>query len=185
MSKKQINVEELITKATKEAAKEAVNELRNSNMIKNGMSYFRRVELLLINYNNLKNAIKQKEEDIEFIEKNGLPQRSGSIVIYQTGGGNISGQERYTQMIEQYKIENIETERAINKIDNALSTIKKDKYYDIIVFKYLVNEEERMTDEQIAEKFNKDQSTISRNKNRLINILKATLFPKSSTELLL
>ncbi|KZL94355.1 hypothetical protein [Clostridium magnum] len=176
-----VNVDELINKAAKEAAKETLQELKNSNYIKNNLSYFRKVELILLNYKMLKDAVNQKDEDIEYIEKHGLPQKSGSIVIYQTGGGNMSSQERYIQLIEKYKLEKLETEREIRRIDNALDKVKKDKYYKIIEFKYL-NSEDHVTDDQIAEELSVDQSTITRNRKRLINSLKTILFPESIKE---
>lgn len=45
-------------------------------------------------------------------------------------------------------------------------------YYDIIQLKYF----DKLSGEQIAEKLDIDASTVSRNKNRLINTLKINLF---------
>lgn len=176
-----INVEEIISRTAKEAAKEAIQEFKNNKMLRNDISYFRKVELLLLNYKNLKDAVEQKEEDILYIEQNGLPKKSGSIVVYQTRGGNISGQDRYMELIEKYKLEKLETEREINKIENALEKIKDDKYYNILKYKYL--NKTKLTDEEVAEKFEKDQSTITRNRKRLINTMKTILFPESIKEL--
>ncbi|HAR84567.1 MAG TPA: hypothetical protein DCR69_02460, partial [Clostridium sp.] len=77
MGNKTVNIEDAIEKTAKETAKEVIQELRNSKMIKNEMSYFKKVELLLYNYNNLKDALKQKDEDIKYIKDHGLPQKSG------------------------------------------------------------------------------------------------------------
>lgn len=60
-----INISEIL----KEAAKETLDEFKKNNYIKSGISYFRRVELLLLSYNKLKSAVKQKDEDIEYIKK--------------------------------------------------------------------------------------------------------------------
>lgn len=182
IEKKQINIDETISKAAKEAAKELLSELKAKKYIKNEISYFRKVEILLYQYNNLKTAIKQKEEDIKYIKEHGLPEKSKSIVMYQTSGGNISSEERYMQLIEKYNLEKIETEREVKRIDNALSKIKKDKYYKIVELKYL-NSDKDMTDEEIAEVLDKDQSTVSRNRKRLINKIKTILFPESIKEL--
>lgn len=161
-------------------AEEVINSLKDRRMIKNEMSYYKRVELLLYNYENLKEAVKQKEDDIRYIQEHGLPEKSGSVVIYQTSGGGISGQERYMQIVEKYKMEKEETLRDIKRIDNALNKIKKDKYYPIIEFKYLTGEEaDTNTDERLAEKLNKERSTITRNRKRLMNKLITILFPES------
>ena len=48
----------------------------------------------------------------------------------------------------------------------------EDEYYEIIRLKYF----EKKKGEEIAEYFDVETSTISRNKNRLINVLKIYLF---------
>lgn len=78
-----VNVNKTIEKTAIETAKAIVAELRVQNMIKKELSYYKKVELLLYNYENLKDAIKQKDEEIRHIERYGLPQASGSIVVYQ------------------------------------------------------------------------------------------------------
>ena len=56
--------------------------------------------------------------------------------------------------------------RVINKFSN-------DKYYKIITYKYL----DGLTLDEIAEQMHTNVSTISRNKNRLINEIRIALFP--------
>ncbi|MDG5852474.1 hypothetical protein [Clostridium beijerinckii] len=178
-----MNVNKTIEKTAMETAKAIVAELRVQNMIKKELSYYKKVELLLYNYENLKDAIKQKDEEIRHIERYGLPQASGSIVVYQTSGGGISPEERYLQLIDKYKVEKIETQRDLTRIENALDKIREDKYFDIIQFKYLNLQKDKLeTDERIAEKLDKDQSTVTRNRKRLMNKLITILFPESIRE---
>jgi hypothetical protein len=181
---KELSTEQLINRAAKKSANEAakviMEELKSKNLIKSEMSYYKRVEILLYNYENLKEAVKQKEEDIRDIEVNGLPNKSKSIVVYSSSSGGISAGERYTQLIEKYKVEKTETERDLRRIENALDKIKVDKYYKIIELKYLSKEEDKIgTDENLAEKLEKDRSTITRNRKRLMNKLITVLFPNS------
>lgn len=182
---KEININKIIKDTAKQTAKETIEEFKNSRMIKREISYYRKIELLLYNYNNLKEAIKQKDEDIEHIKIHGLPQKSKSIVIYQTGGGSISGEDRYLQLIEKYGIEKLETERDLARIRNAINKIKEDKYFDIIQYKYLNEEAKRVaTDEALAEILKKDRTTICRNRSRLMNKLITILFPESIRDLI-
>jgi hypothetical protein len=175
-----INVTKAIEKTAKATAKEIIEELRNRNMIRRELSFYKRVELLLYNYENLKDAVKQKDEDIKHIEKYGLPQASGSIVVYQTSGGGISPEDRYLQLIDKYKAEKVETQRDLTRIENALNKIREDKYFDIIKYKYLNLQKDKLeTDEKIAERLEKDQSTVTRNRKRLMNKLITILFPES------
>ncbi len=64
------------------------------------------------------------------------------------------------------------TQKTIDIIDRALKSIEDDKYYDIIEDIFF-NDVKR---EEIAELYNVDVKTITRNKNRLINQLKVILF---------
>ncbi|MDB1959283.1 hypothetical protein PMY38_11795, partial [Clostridium tertium] len=81
--------------------------------------------------------------------------------------------------------EKMETERDLKRIDNALDKIRDDKYFGIIQYKYLNEDKEKITtDEELADKFNRDRKTITRNKKRLINKLMTILFPESISEVM-
>lgn len=64
------------------------------------------------------------------------------------------------------------TKKLCQKIEIAMKTIKNDYYYEIIALYYF----EGMTREEVAEHFNTSETTISRNKKRLIDALSAVLF---------
>ena len=172
-------IEKTIESKIIDIADKVIEKLNNSNKIKIEMPYYKRVELLLYNYENLKEAVKQKEEAIEELDIYGLPEKSKSIVMYSSVGGNTQA-DRYAELKEKYRIEKIETERTLKRIDNALNKIRNDKYFDIIQYKYLNEDEDKVkTDEELANKFNKERRTILKNRNRLINKLVTILFPES------
>ncbi|MDB1956881.1 hypothetical protein PMY09_18055 [Clostridium tertium] len=177
-------IEKTIDSKSIDIADKVIEKLNNSNKIKIEMPYYKRVELLLYNYENLKEAVKQKEEAIAELDKYGLPERSKSIVMYSSAGGS-SQADRYSELKEKYKIEKMETERDLKRIDNALDKIRDDKYFGIIQYKYLNEDKEKITtDEELADKFNRDRKTITRNKKRLINKLMTILFPESISEVM-
>lgn len=64
------------------------------------------------------------------------------------------------------------TVKLVAKIEDALKDIENDIYYDVIPMFYFHNE----TREYIAERFGCTETTISRNKTRLLNQLKLKLF---------
>lgn len=64
------------------------------------------------------------------------------------------------------------TIKLVAKIEDALKDIEDDIYYDIIPMFYFHNE----TREYIAERFGCTETTVSRNKTRLLNQLKLKLF---------
>ena len=164
-----------IRKIIDETVEKTIAQLKNKNMIKESNNY-KKTELMLYNYKNFLDAVKQKEEDIEYIKKNGLPGKSQSIVI-NSGCGCNSTQDKYMALIEKYELEKKEIERNITRINNALLKLNKDKYYKIIELKYLSKENERiLSDEELASILLKDRTTISRNRKRLINRLSHILF---------
>lgn len=171
-----------INKTSERTAKEIVEELKKQRLLKNNISFYKKTEILLYNYETLKKAVEQKDEDIKYIQEYGLPERSKSIVFYSTSSGSISAEDRYLELIERYQLEKAETERDITRIENALDKVRDDKYFKIIELKYL--DQAAKTDEEIAEMLGKDQSTITRNRNRLINSIKTILFPESIKEFL-
>lgn len=64
------------------------------------------------------------------------------------------------------------TIKLVVKIEDALKDIEDDIYYDVIPMFYFHNE----TREYIAERFGCTETTVSRNKTRLLNQLKLKLF---------
>lgn len=174
------SINEAIGKHVDTIADKVMEKLNKSNKVKREMSYYRKVEILLYNYSNLKDAIEDKVQAIEDLKNYGLQEKSKSIVSYSSGSRMTEG-DRYTELVDKYNFEKIETERELKRIDNALDRIRGDKYYKIIELKYLSNEEKEIgTDEKLAEKIGRDQSTITRNRKRLMNKLVTILFPELS-----
>ena len=185
--KKEIDMQKInkiIKKTSEEVVNRTMEELNKRNMIKDRIPYHERVIKILCKYDKLKESIKQKEEDIQYIKENGLPKKSCSIVIYSSSSG-LNEEDRYSQLLEKYEIERIETQRDIDRIERAINKIRDDKYFIVIELKYLMPEKDRLkSDEEIAEKLNKDRKTILNNRKRLIGCLVDILFPESVRELL-
>lgn len=64
------------------------------------------------------------------------------------------------------------TRELCRKIETALDTIRSDYYFEVISLYYF----EKYTREEVAVHFNTSETTISRNKSRLLNELAAVLF---------
>ena len=154
---------------------ELLIELKKKDFTKyNKQTAFQKTEQLLYNYMNFKQVIIDKQKHIDFIKENGIQKRSKSIVSY-SGNHQVdtrSDDEKTNEQIEALENSIMITKRYIEIIDAALSKLEDDNYYDLIRLRYF----EGKTREEIAEYFNVDVATVSRNKNRLINILKIHLF---------
>ncbi|MGO2118466.1 MAG: hypothetical protein ACTH29_05980 [Fusobacterium sp.] len=81
--------------------------------------------------------------------------------------------EKMKDKLNKLEIGTSVTEKCLFLIEEPLKTIKKDKYYTIIELLYF----EKKPAREIAEMLEVDESTISRNKRRLIKILRTQLVP--------
>lgn len=155
-------------------AREVVSELKKSNMLKeNKQTPFQKTETLLYNYNNFKQLIEDKYNQIKMIQEDGVPKKSSSITSITAGNFEVKCEmEKCEDMIHAITHSIKSTENFIKLIDDALNGISDDAYYDIIPMKYFAS----MRNESIADYYNVDVRTISRNKNRLINLLQIRLF---------
>lgn len=166
----------IIEQTAQAAAEKVVVEFQKKGLLKdNKQSAFQKTEILLYNYNNFKDAIKEKRLQIKEVKSHGLKQKSKSITSFSSGN-NFSNQKDHDEL-EEEKIMQLEssikiTKNLISVIDKALEKLHDDQYYEIIKLKYF----DKKKSEEIAEYFDIDISTVSRNKNRLINVLKIYLF---------
>lgn len=170
-----INDLKVIETTAQMTAKEVVSQLRKQGLLKNNRhSPFQKTETLLYNYNNFKNAINDKVEQINEIKQEGIRKKSNSITSFS---GSASYEVKSDADKADEKIESIEqtiqtTKNFIKIIDAAIEMLKDDPYYDLIQMKYF----EGKPREDIADYYEVDVSTISRNKNRLVNLLQIRLF---------
>lgn len=82
---------------------------------------------------------------------------------------------KYNGFKEAVKIDPVNTQitqKQIKVIDDALASLKDEYYIDVIKYIFFENK----TREQIAEIYNVEPRTITRNKNKLVNKLKTILF---------
>ena len=128
---------------------------------------------MLYNYKTIKETIPHRNTQIKSLKKYGLPKKSKSITVMSSEHVKLEENDLLDMTIKNIKKSIIKTQTVLNYIDNILSKFKNDPYYNIIELKYF----EKMTQEEIAEKLQKDVSTINRNKNRLVNEIKVYLMP--------
>ena len=165
----------IIEETAQTTAARVVSELKRQGLLKdNKQTPFQKTETLLYNYRNFQAAIDDKMLQIETIREEGIPKKSPSITSFS---GNPTYEIKSDADKADEKIEAIEnsiqtTKNFIRVIDNALAALQDDLYFEIIRMKYF----EGQTREDIAEYFEVDASTISRNRNRLVNLLQIRLF---------
>jgi DNA-directed RNA polymerase specialized sigma subunit len=148
-------------------------ELEKRGLIKQNDNTFKNVELLLYNYEAIKDSIKEREEQIKDLKTYGIKEKSSSITTIVENVQKQSKSELIDNAIESLQQHIFRTKVFIKYIDKIIKKLEKDEYYPIIKLKYFKGK----SIEEIAEILKKDSSTISRNKNRLINELKPLLLP--------
>lgn len=172
-------IKRIIIETREETASTLIRELERHKLIKPTKdNTFNKAEKLLYNYNNFKQAIDKKLEQIESIQVEGLAKRSKSIVIFSNNNNHqtLTDAERAEAKIEEIQASIEKLEGYIRMIDDALDNISNDKYFDIIKMKYF----DGLTHEDISFELDCDISTVARNKNRLIHTVKIYLFPDDS-----
>lgn len=171
-SKDNISIIELTAQAT---AEKVVIEFQKKGFLKdNKQSAYQKTEILLYNYNNFQDAVKEKRLQIKEVMSHGLKQKSKSITSFSSGNNFMN---KDAEEMEEEKIIQLEnsikiTKNLISLIDKSLEKLHDDPYYKIIGLRYF----EKMKIEDIAECLSVEKSTVSRNKSRLIGILKIYLF---------
>lgn len=166
----------LIDCTVKKAVEQCVCEMKRQNLVIEGkQSPFQKTETLLYNYNNFVSVIQEKEEQIAELRQFGMRKKSASITNFSGNTGLVevkSDSEKIDEKIEMIEFSISTTKNYIKVIDNAIASLKDDPYYELIDLWYF----KRYSREDIAEHFERDVRTVTRNKNRLINLLQIRLF---------
>lgn len=164
---------EVINETARVTAAEIIAGLKREKMVRTKRNAYQKIELLLYNYKDFKEIIKNKEEQIKNIAKNGLTKKSKDITSYSANNGE------YLNEIEknENEIENIEksirtTRQLIKLIDASLDKIREDPYFGVIQMFYI----DGISREDIAAHFGRDVRTIARRKKELVDVMKMDLF---------
>lgn len=144
-------------------------EQKEKRKMMSAQTIFRKTELLLKKYKSFKKRIGVLNQQLENV------QLRKCVTFGEIRVENKEYLSEY-EKIENKKIEIKKSigmyEAVISLIEQGLESIKDDKYYSIIEMRYL----DRVKIEEIAEKIGVDESTVKRNKNRLIDEISLVIF---------
>lgn len=157
----------------REIAKYTVDLLTKMNVLRKPNGTYKNTEALLYRYNDLKKSIKDREEEISEIEQYGLRGKSTSITKLPSSGSRNEDRDLEQEIIDGLTVDIKKTQLVVNRIDRIVKKYKHDKYGEIIKLKYF----EGKTQQEIADYFEKDPTTIWRQNQRIINEIKVYLFP--------
>lgn len=157
--------------------KSSASNLGNAQSNANSKSAYSKTEQLLYSYRGFKRIVAERMEEIEDIKQFGVPQTCGNIKERVQNGnlpqGIVLPEESVDITVHNILCSVEGTVQAIALIDKCMAAISHDPYYKILEMRYF----EGRTQEDIALEFKCDQSTIARNKSRLVKELAMQLFP--------
>lgn len=158
-----------------EVIKIVINELQERNLIRKVKDSYKNTEYLLNNFDLLNKSISDMKLQIEDLKTYGIRKSGKVAVVVSQNMVKVDEDTIIEQRINELKQAIHRTKTVINSINHILQDLKSDKYYQIIDLKYF----KKLSYEEIAEILECDVSTVSRNRNRLINLIKVRIFPNS------
>ena len=127
---------------------------------------------------NIKDLIDEvTTQTVVKLKKSGL-MKDNNISAFKKTERLLKNYNKYKLAIENDPENTLKTKKLINIIDRALKSIETDQYYSIIEMYYF----EHKTREEIAEFYDCEVKTITRNKRRLLNEIRIILFSDTTIE---
>ena len=138
---------------------------------------YQKTEQLLYNYRGFQRIVEERKQEIDDLRRYGVPQKCGSVGERVCSSPVQSGIVLPEESVE-IAMHNVEksvqgTVQAITLIDKCMASLRNDPYYSILEMRYF----EGRTQEDIAVSLGCNQTTVARNKSRLIKELAMRIFP--------
>jgi len=138
---------------------------------------YQKTEQLLYNYMGFKRIVEERKQEIEELRRYGVPQKCGAVgervQTSRVNHGIVLPEEAVEDAVRTVLDSVQDTVRVIALIDKCMAALRFDPYYKILEMRYF----EGRTQEDIAVTFGCNQTTIARNKSRLVKELAMRLFP--------
>lgn len=155
---------------TKDEIKKLIREILEEENRNKEPSTYNKVELMLEYYNSFKKKIQLLQEELNYVV---IKKQVNYDVVLAHNYEYLSDLEKVELKKEELKSKILKYENVIDLVDLGLNGIKNDKYYDLILLKYLEN----YSVKDIIKKLEIDRSTYFRNKNRLLLEISNFIFP--------
>lgn len=133
---------------------------------------FKATERRLYAIPDLREKLKDDEEELEDTRLYGLKERSHSITRFFKSGVRLAPEEILEAVVIDLEANIAATRHELEALEKAMKSIEADPYYLAVAGKYI----ERLTDNEIAEKIPCDPSTVWRNRKRLVQRVAVRLY---------
>ncbi|HEY9059318.1 MAG TPA: hypothetical protein VIO64_02260 [Pseudobacteroides sp.] len=189
-------LETIVEKGCSRSFKRVLVEL-TSAVNKASRDYYKETESLLYKYSVLKQKVIEDERDIQEGEIR-LKEKSKDIIRFSGNGGAKPPEDQVAE--EYYRSRRASMERTklrVKEIERGIDRFRSDRYFRIVELKYGIPPEnfdwegenlsqrlaefEPLSVEEIALELGCGESTVKRNRNRLVNALKVAIFGGDAT----
>lgn len=133
---------------------------------------FKATERRLYAIPDLREKLKDDEEELNDTRLYGLKERSHSVTRFFKSGVRLTPEEILEAVIIDMEANIAATRHELEVLEKALASIESDPYYLTVYGKYV----ERMQDSEIADKTHCDPATVWRNRKRLIQRVAVRLY---------
>lgn len=133
---------------------------------------FKATERRLYALPDLREKLKEDEEELHDTKLYGLKERSHSITRFFKSGVRLTPEEILEAVIMDLEATIARDRHEKETLEKALASIEGDPYYMAVQGKYI----DRLTDEEVAEKIPCDPATVWRNRKRLVQRIAVRLY---------
>lgn len=133
---------------------------------------FKATERRLCSIPDLRDKLKDDEEELEKTRRDGLKERSQCLTRFFKSGVRLTPEEIMEAVVIDLEAAIAATSHELEALDKALASIRDDPYYLAVDGKYI----QRMPDSDIAEQIHCDPVTVWRNRKRLVQRVAVRLY---------
>lgn len=171
----EVQINQMIAKAVEEGIKagqaQAVKEAKANK--RKGFNAYRATEDRLYALPILAKKIETDQERLKELEQEThLPRRSKDICRFQKDGVRLSEEEIIEGLITDITAGIAADEHEIETVQTALEIVKDDLYYQTLTCRYF----EQVNDKQIAKEMHCEETTVWRNRSRLVRRVAVALY---------
>ena len=159
----QNDIDSIIRKAVEAGRRSAERSVKDA---------FRATERRLYALPDIRAKLADDKEALEDVKKYGVKNKSRSITRFMKSGVRLTPEEALAAVVMDLEADIAADEHEIRVMERALASIADDEYYATVTGKYF----DRLTDEAIAARIQCDNTTVWRNRKRLVQRISVRLY---------
>ncbi len=160
-----------VLSAIDEAVKRTFAAMRVAQ-VEDTRNLYRQTERRLYALPHLQDKVSQDSDRLADMREGYLQDKSKSIVRFSASGVRADPEEMYEALEKDLAARIVSDQQEIDEVTNAVKGVEGDAYYRTIPSRYF----EGKRDWEVAEELHCDDSTVRRNRARLVRIIAIRLY---------